>query len=120
MKKLLITAALITAATSSWALYNNHTEPANGYMMVISRFTGTGFSGKGTLSIISPDGQMQTQEIDAKVGTTNKVANSFDQLHLKEVKTLNDLHTSGWRIKTATQVSAGPVVINETVYLLEK
>ena len=118
MKKVFLYAALALASVSSWAFYPHTAEPA-GYMMVISRFTGAGFSAKGTLSTISPDGQVRTQEIDAKTGSISKVAGSFDQLHLNELKMLNDLRTSGWHIKTATQVSVGSGAINETVYVLE-
>jgi galactokinase/mevalonate kinase-like predicted kinase len=89
-------------------------------MMVISRFAGTGFSAKGTISIISPAGQLQTQEVNAKTGNVKRVAESFDELHLAELKTLNDLHTAGWRVKTTTQVSVTSGTINETDHLLEK
>jgi hypothetical protein len=89
-------------------------------MMVISRFAGTGFSSKGSITTFSPDGQTQTQELETKTGTLNKVTGSLDQLSVSELKTLNDLRAAGWHVRNATPVVLGGGNITETVYLLEK
>lgn len=88
--------------------------------MVVSRFTGNTLDADNTLSVITPDGQVQTQEFDAKTGSTKKVAGALDQMHLNETKKLNELRQLGWRVVTSTQMSVGGGVINEMVYLLEK
>jgi hypothetical protein len=119
MKKVFLSAALALAVAGSWAFYPKAAEPA-GYMMVISRFTGSGFSAKNTLSVITPDGQIQTQEADAKTGSINKVAGSFDQMHLTELKKINELQQQSWRVMNSTQNSVGNGAITETIYLLEK
>jgi hypothetical protein len=119
MKKVFVSAALALAVAGSWAFYPKAAEPG-GYMMVVSRFTGTGFGGKNTLSTISPDGQIQTQEADAKSGSINKVANSFDQMHLSELKKINELKLQGWRVVNSTQNSVGNGAITETIYVLDK
>lgn len=120
MKKVFLSAALVLAVAGSWAFYPKTLADATGYMMVISRFTGGGFSAKNTLSIIAPDGQIQMQEADAKTGTLNKVAGSFDQMHVTELKKLNELQQQGWRVAHVTQNSVGNGAITESIYLLEK
>lgn len=120
MKKVFLSAALTLAVAGSWAFYPKAAADTTGYMMVISRFTGSGFSAKNTLSVITPDGQIQTQEADAKTGTINKVAGSFDQMHLTELKKINELQQQGWRIVNSTQNSVGNGAITETIHLLEK
>lgn len=120
MKKLLLL-SLLTALTAGGArAFYPKAPQATGYMMVIGRFSGAGFSSKGTVITISPDGQAQTQELDTKTGTVNKISGSLDQLSTAELKTLNDLRASGWRLKTSTPVVLGNGAITETVYLLEK
>ena len=84
--------------------------------MVISRFSGSAFGGKNTLSTVTPDGQIQTQEADAKSGTCNKVANSFDLMHLNELKSINELRLQGWHVVNSTQNSVGGGAITETIY----
>ena len=121
MKKVFLSAALALAVAGSWAFYPKAAADASGgYMMVISRFSGGGFSAKNTLSVIAPDGQVQTQEADAKTGTISKVAGSFDQMHVTELKKINELQLAGWRVVNSTQNSVGNGAITETIYLLEK
>jgi len=111
--------ALALAAISAWAFYPKAAQ-TNGYMMVIGRFSGSGFGSKGAIITISPDGQTQTQEVETKTGSLNKVSGSLDQLSVAELKTLNELRATGWRLKTSTPVVLGNGAITETVYLLEK
>ena len=120
MKKVFLSVALALAVAGSWAFYPKAAAEPGGYMMVISRFTGTGFSGKNTLSVVAPDGQIQTQETDVKAGNVIKVANSFDQMHLSELKKINELRLQGWRVVNSTQNSVSGGAITETIYLLEK
>lgn len=120
MKRLLLLGALAaTTAGGAWAFYPKVPQ-ANGYMMVISRFNGSGFGSKSAIITISPDGQTQTQELDTKIWKVNKVAGALDQLSTAELRTLNELRATGWHIKTSTPVALGNVAITETVYLLEK
>ena len=120
MKKVFLSAALALAVAGSWAFYPKAPADASGYMMVIGRFSGSAFGGKNTLSTISPDGQIQTQEADAKSDTLNKVANSFDQMHLNELKRITELRLQGWHVVNSTQYSVGGGAIAETIYLLDK
>lgn len=120
MKKVFLSAALALAVAGSWAFYPKAPADATGYMMVISRFSGGAFNAKNSLSVIAPDGQIQTLEVDAKTGTVNKVAGSFDQMHLAELKKINELQQIGWRVVNSTQNSVGNGAITETIYLLEK
>ena len=120
MKKVFLSAALALAVAGSWAFYPKAAAEPMGYMMVISRFSGSAFGGKNTLSTISPDGQIQTQETDAKSGTINKVANSLDQMHFNELKKINELRLQGWQVVNSTQNSVGGGAITETIYLLDK
>ncbi|RAK66910.1 hypothetical protein [Hymenobacter edaphi] len=117
MKKLLLPALLLVTALGSWAFYPKTAEP-QGYMMVIGRIAGNGFSAKNSISTIMPDGQMQTQELDAKTGSVSKLTGSFDQLHQAELKKLNELRQVGWRVVNSTQMTAGAAI--ETTYLLDK
>ncbi|SDY74240.1 hypothetical protein [Hymenobacter psychrophilus] len=119
MKKIIPFAGLLLAAACSWAFYPKPAEPT-GYAMVISRFSGSALNAKNTLSIIMPNGEVQVQETDAKSGTIKKVANSFDLMHLEELKKLNELRQNGWRVVNSTQISVGAGTINETIYVLEK
>ncbi|HET9502488.1 MAG TPA: hypothetical protein VFO93_03030 [Hymenobacter sp.] len=119
MRKVFLSLAFALAVVSAWAFYPKAPQ-ANGFMMVISRFSGTGFSSKGTIIVIPPDGQAQTQELETKTGTLNKISGSLDQLSIAELKTLNDLRATGWRLKTSTPVVLGNGAITETVYVLEK
>ena len=120
MKKVFFSAALALAVAGSWAFYPKAPAEASGYMMVVSRFSGTSFGGKNTLTAISPDGQIQTQETDAKAGSLNKLSNSFDQMHLNELKKINELRAQGWQVINSTQNTVGSGVITETIYLLDK
>lgn len=119
MKKLVPAAALLLAALGSWAFYPKAAANPE-YMMVVSRFAGTGFGGKNTISTLSPGGQVETTEVDAKAGSLNKMAGSYDQLHLNELKKLNELRLAGWRVVNSTQISVGSGTINETTFLLER
>lgn len=120
MNKVLLTSTLaLTLFGGAWALYAKAPQ-ANGYMMVISRFSGTSFSSKGSIITISPDGQTQTQEMDTKTGSVNRIVGSLDQLSVSELKTVNDLRAAGWRVRNVTPVILGGGSITETVYLLEK
>lgn len=119
MKKVFLSLALVLAVVSAWAFYPKAPQ-TSGFMMVISRFSGAGFSSKGTVIVIPPDGQAQTQEVETKTGSLNKVSGSLDQLSIAELKTLNELRATGWRLKTSTPVVLGSGAITETVYILEK
>lgn len=116
MKKIFPFAALLLAAAGSWAFYPKAAE-SQGYMMVVSRFTGNGFSAKIIVSTIAPDGQIQTEEHDAKTGTRDKMTNSFDQLHVVETRKLNELRQTGWRVVSSHQSTS---VSLETTFVLEK
>lgn len=118
MKKILFPTALVLVAAGSWAFRAKTAEPAS-YMMLTSHFVGSGFSAaKGSLVVIMPDGQVQTQDVEVKSGTPTNVSNSLEQLHLKETIKLNELRAAGWRVKTATQMNGTTVF--EMTYLLEK
>ena len=116
MKKVFLFAALALAVAGSWAFYPKADGPT-GYMMVVSRFSGSAFSAKISLSTISPDGQVQTKDYDAKTGSTNKVTGSFDQLHHIETQKLNELRQTGWRLVSTHQSTS---VSLETTFILEK
>jgi hypothetical protein len=119
MKRLLFLATLLVTAVGTWPFYPKAAEPT-GYLMVISRFAGTGFGCKSTISTVSPNGQIEATEVDAKAGSLNKLSTSYDQLHQSELKKLNELRQAGWRVVNSTQVSVGNGAINETTFLLEK
>jgi hypothetical protein len=116
MKKAFPFAALLLAAAGSWAFYPKAPAEPTGYMMVVSHFSGNAFSAKGTISTISPDGEVQNN-FDAKNGSGKQIIASYDQLHLVETQKLNELRQAGWRL-VATHQSAS--VSLETTFILEK
>jgi hypothetical protein len=65
MKKVLLSAALGLAAAGSWAFYPKAADQL-GYMMVIGRFSGSGFAQPGELLVVSPDGQVAAQPFATK------------------------------------------------------
>jgi hypothetical protein len=117
MNKNILVGMLALIAAGSWAFYPK-AEATNGYMMVVSRLSGSAFSTKINISTISPEGQTQTQEFDAKSGNVSKFTGSLDQLHIVELKKLNELRAVGWRVVTSTQSNASVSI--ENTFILEK
>lgn len=119
MKKIHFFAALLLTAIGSWAFYPKAAAPS-GYMMVVSRFSVTFGGAKNSVSVITPDGQIQTQEINAQRGSVNKLIEANDQRHASELKKINELQQAGWRVINSTQITNEAGLINETTFLLEK
>ena len=97
MKKIFVLAAVSLAAAGSWAFYPKATEPG-GYMMVISSDIPN-----YSITTISPTGETVIQVIDSKTySVTSKIVAANQELHKAEIRKINELKQTGWKIISAS------------------
>lgn len=120
MKKLFLSVALALAVAGSWAFYPK--APADsGYMMVIGNAHPSGLvSYTATITVVQPNGEQQTQEVDTKSSSRKSIINGFLDLHKAELLKVNQLAAQGWQIVSVTQSNSFQGTFNATNYLLEK
>lgn len=115
MKKIFVLAAVSLAAAGSWAFYPKATEPG-GYMMVISSDIPN-----YSITTISPTVETVNQVIDSKVySTVSKKVAANQELHKAEIRKINELKQTGWKIISASNHPNHFLASGDYVYLLEK
>ena len=115
MKKFFALAAVALAAAGSWAFYPKAAEPG-GYMMVIGR-TSPDYS----IITITPTGESNNQIVDPKnYGFISKLATASVELRKAEIRKINELKTTGWKVNSMSVYSNAHEYSEQDVYLLEK
>ncbi|GAB3854414.1 hypothetical protein GCM10028822_24280 [Hymenobacter terrigena] len=121
MKKVFLSAALALAVAGSWAFYPKAPADSSGCMMVIGTGRTSGLASyTAAVTVVQPDGELQTQEVDTKILNRKNAVAGFVDLHKAELLKVNQLATQGWRVISVTQSNSFQGAINETTYLLER